>query len=557
MSPKPKPEAAAIVTFADAVAALVDAGLAPDNDAGAALLGDVDQRSELLTALGELETVDLDAVEILSAGGPYFGTGSPPEGDTFDVAYLQTLAEANNALAEQVKPPIKIGHSKAQKLLRNSGLAAATVGDDEQPAAGWLENFRVSGDKLLADAKSVPRKIADLMKSRAFRSRSVEMAKVTEQTTDGAGKEYPSVVTALALLGAKAPAVRTLDDILAWYGERGSATTLLLSDEEAAEDDVEREYAVGDVVWDPELGANDVMADLCASLNGPPGATSYDGPLRYWVRDVAMTGNRALVQNGYGDDAEAWVVPYTIGEDGEPVPAPSSDWTLASQKWLQASETAAASALGDRSPASLVDLPPGADTSLMADENTATLTDENVVQFATAFGIDETDAAKRRDAVLAKFKEYAGETPAPPTPPDSGDPAPPAPTPPTPPDTEDEADPRIAALEARAALGERAFEERRVEKRDASIRVAIDQGRIDPADKDKWTRYFDENEELAINALLSIPVQPRRIFGSDDPGRVDAAQEIVGGYDRAYGQFAGALGITPYTLPVETSGGQS
>lgn len=511
-------------------------------------------RHELLVTLGELETVDVDGIEILSAGGPYFGTGSPPEGDTFDVSFLQELAEAGNALSDQVKPPIKIGHSKTQKLLRNSGLSSRVdLADDEQPAAGWLENFRVAGDKLLADAKDVPRKIADLMKSKAFRSRSVEMARVTEQTSDGAGRVFDSVVTALALLGAKAPAVRTLDDILAWYGERGTAAELFLADEEAEPDEVERTFAVGDVVWDPEQGAQDFMADLCSALNGPPGSTG-DVPMgvnSYWVRDVAMTGNRALVQRGYGDDADAWVVPFSV-VDGDPVPAPSSEWTLAAQKWLQASVEAMSDASGGR----VAFASPGADTSGMAETTTAPaeLSDEQIAALATTFSITEDDPAKRREAVLASIKSYAGETPAPPTPPDPGEPTPPAP--PTPPEPQAAETPELAALRRSAELGERAFEERRVERRDATIGLAIYQGRIDPADKDKWVRHFDQNEELAVEALASIPPQPRRTFGSDDPGRVDASQQIATGIDRAYADLSGRLGITPYSL-VPANGGQS
>lgn len=506
-------------------------------------------RHDLLVALGELETVDLDGIEILAAGGPYFGTGSPPEGDTFDVGFLQSLADANNALASQVRPPIKIGHSKSQRLLRNSGLASSSdLGDDEKPAAGWMENFRVTGDKLVADAKSVPRKIADLMQSKAFRSRSVEMSKVTEQTPDGAGRTFDTVVTALALLGAKAPAVRTLDDILAWYGEAGTASELLLADEDD-ETDADRALAVGDVVWDSENGATDFMADLCEALN--PG--SDDGsPGRFWVRDVAMDGNRALVSEGYGDDARGWVVPFTI-VDGDPVPAPMNEWTLASQAWLEAS----ADAMSEVSRGVVAVVGDSADTSGMSETTTtpsAELSDDQVAALAATFSINEDDATARREAVVAKIKEFAGETPTPPTPtpPDPGQPDPTPPPTPTPPATQD-----LTALQASAALGERAFEERRVERRDANIAVAIHQGRIDPAAKDQWVRFFDENEELAIEALASIPVNPRgRAFGSDEPGRVDEMQQIATGMDRAYAQLAGQLSITPYSLPVPT-GGQS
>jgi hypothetical protein len=517
-------------------------------------MADALPRHELLLALGELETVDVPDVEILSTGGPYFGTGSPPEGDTFNETFLSELATANTVLASQVKVPIKIGHSKSQKLLTNSGLASGdTLGSDEQPAAGWLENFRVVGDKLLADAKGVPKKIADLMKARAFRSRSVEMSRVVEQTPDGAGREFPAVVTALALLGAKAPAVRTLDDILAWYGESGKAAEYLAAD---MDDDAEaeRSYAV-DVAWDPEGGVQDLMSDIAAALNGPAPYGSMM-PSRYWVCDLSLDdgGNSgtALVNDSAAEDTDtAWLVPFTIGDDGEPTPAPSNKWTLASQKYVKQSTDNAQAALGDRSDPVVATSRKGADTLGMSETATAPeLTDDKVVEFAATFGIDETDPAKRRDAVLAEFKKFAGETPAPA--PEPTDPPTPTPTEPTPPAAHE--DPRIAALEARAALGERAFEERRMERRDANIKVAIRQGRISPADKPKWERFFDDNEELALDALCTIPAQPRRTYGSDETGQVEYAETVGRGYDAAYASLAGALGIRPVSLP---TGGQS
>jgi hypothetical protein len=161
---------------------------------------------------GMLETVDIPGVDLLSTGGPIHGTGSPAGGDYFDEADLRAIADANRELADEVKIPIKIGHSRSQKLLKGSGLYS-----DEMPAGGWVENIRVSGGKILGDYKRVPRKLAELMKAGAFRARSVEISRLSSQTKGG--KQYPSVITAVALLGAKAPAVRTLDDILAWYSE--------------------------------------------------------------------------------------------------------------------------------------------------------------------------------------------------------------------------------------------------------------------------------------------------------------------------------------------------
>ena len=89
---------------------------------------------------------------------------------------LRRIAANADALRDEVHAPIKIGHSRGQRLLRNSGLYA-----DEMPAAGWVENLRVAGGKLLADLVKVPKKLAALVASGAFPSRSVELNTVTSQ----------------------------------------------------------------------------------------------------------------------------------------------------------------------------------------------------------------------------------------------------------------------------------------------------------------------------------------------------------------------------------------
>jgi hypothetical protein len=146
-----------------------------------------------------LETVDLPGVEILAANVTIHGRGSPPEGDRYTTADLNAIAAANRELADELNPPAKIGH------------------DGQGPAVGHLENLRVVGDKLVADVKAVPRRFAELLRARSFGPRSVELAKITSQRT---GKRYPLAVSALAWLGDRLPAVRTLDDVpLLFAGE--------------------------------------------------------------------------------------------------------------------------------------------------------------------------------------------------------------------------------------------------------------------------------------------------------------------------------------------------
>lgn len=145
-----------------------------------------------------LPTVDIDGVEILAAGGPVHGWGSPPEGDVWLPEQLREMAAAAAELGDEIKAPAKIGHK----------------GGD--PAVGWLENIRVndSGDRLLADIKRVPKGLSSLIEAGAYRTRSVELRSFTSQRS---GKKYDWVVSGLAWLGGKMPAVRTLGDVVKLY----------------------------------------------------------------------------------------------------------------------------------------------------------------------------------------------------------------------------------------------------------------------------------------------------------------------------------------------------
>lgn len=160
--------------------------------------------------MSALETEDIDGINLLAAGGPYHGSGTAKGGDFYSVDDLRAFAAKAHELSGEVRIPIKLGHSPQQALLRESGL----FDEHGQPAAGWIENLRVEGEKLLGDAKRVPKKLAELVKVGAFRTRSVEQRNYTSQRT---GKQHGWVIDGLALLGGKAPAVRTLDDIVALY----------------------------------------------------------------------------------------------------------------------------------------------------------------------------------------------------------------------------------------------------------------------------------------------------------------------------------------------------
>lgn len=142
-----------------------------------------------------LQTRDFANVEIFAVG--------TWNGNKFTSKDLDNVVAAYNETKGDFNIPIKLGHNDKQKLLEEDGL----------PAAGWLENIKRVGNKLVGDFKAVPGKVADLIESGAFRKRSIELNpdfKIGDTV-------YPLVLTGIALLGSNLPAVEGLADIIKLY----------------------------------------------------------------------------------------------------------------------------------------------------------------------------------------------------------------------------------------------------------------------------------------------------------------------------------------------------
>lgn len=126
---------------------------------------------------------------------------------------------------------VKLGHV--------SSLNDQALGDGA-PAFGWVENPRVSDDgkTLLGDLVDVPRRLGEVV-GKAYRDVSVELRKNVRTPS---GRTHPTVLSGLALLGAAAPAVKGLDDLVALYAsepipdtptdgcEDGAVVTISLGD---------------------------------------------------------------------------------------------------------------------------------------------------------------------------------------------------------------------------------------------------------------------------------------------------------------------------------------
>lgn len=125
-------------------------------------------------------------------------------GNVITTKDLDDMVEAFNATKEGVRPYLKLGHDNEQKFLQKEGI----------PAAGWIDNLRRKGTKLVADYIDLPGKIARLIENKAYRKVSSEVF----HNIKIHGKTYRRMLGAVALLGAETPGVMDLKDILSLYG---------------------------------------------------------------------------------------------------------------------------------------------------------------------------------------------------------------------------------------------------------------------------------------------------------------------------------------------------
>lgn len=153
------------------------------------------------SATSELATVDLKGIEIFAAG--------TWNGHKYSDTDLDAMVSAFAELAGKIDPPVKLGHDDGQRLLQADGY----------PAAGWVSRLVRKGDKLIADLRDVPAKVAELISAGAYKKISSE---VYWNYKEG-GKTYRRVLKAIALLGADLPAVSSIGDIRALYDQQGAA----------------------------------------------------------------------------------------------------------------------------------------------------------------------------------------------------------------------------------------------------------------------------------------------------------------------------------------------
>jgi len=180
--------------------------------------------------LNELETVDIENVEILAVG-KWNGVPSTKEYTKKD---LDELVRSFKALSSDEKlnyePPLKLGHDEHQKLLQKDGY----------PAAGWVKVLKRIGNKLVASFGEVPKKIGDIIKAGGYKKVSSE---IYHDYAMGDYK-FPLVLKAVALLGGDIPAVKTIADIQAQYSQEDGVDVVIY---EFGEQSVSLEEILSDI----------------------------------------------------------------------------------------------------------------------------------------------------------------------------------------------------------------------------------------------------------------------------------------------------------------------
>lgn len=110
---------------------------------------------------------------------------------------LRMMEAAFAELGDNLRVPLKMGHNNEQPMT------------DGKPALGWVTKVWVAGEKLMARFTDMPTIVYEAMKKKLYRNVSIEL----DMDVKYKEKDFPFVLSGVALLGADIPAVNTLADL--------------------------------------------------------------------------------------------------------------------------------------------------------------------------------------------------------------------------------------------------------------------------------------------------------------------------------------------------------
>lgn len=226
---------------------------------------------------------------------------------TITFEHLADAMEAANDDPHIQPPRIKLGHTDP----RFGDGPIFSLDDpalDGEPAFGRAVNLRLENDgaTLVADFVEVPEWLAEAMPS-AYPNRSVEGAFFDAQAdvkTNG-GKTYSLVLTAVALLGIRLPAIADLDDL-----ERLMTT----GPEEGEVEITDGEVAAARIAAAAKVGGNvAASADIEQVRSSFYNDFAVDDRYWWWPRSIWTDPNELIVDD---DEGHLYRVPFTSDDDG-------------------------------------------------------------------------------------------------------------------------------------------------------------------------------------------------------------------------------------------------
>lgn len=286
-----------------------------------------------------MKYITVPNVELVTAGMNWPASTGPV------TLTLEHLADAVKAAMEDphvLFPRLKIGHTDE----RFNPEDEIPVYDpfhypDGQPAFGKAANLRLENDGavIVADYIEVPEWLAEAMPS-AYPSRSIEGD--FDVKTPG-GKEYTFVLTAVALLGERWPAVQDLEDLERVLTEGEPVSSVSSS--------AERNGAVSGI---------DAKADVDKVLRVFWAEWAQDERYWHWPRSVWTDPNEIIVDD---DDGGLYRLPFSSNDAqeitfGDPVPVLETFVDITSGEEVAASAAADRKGKPERVFATRKDLPP-------------------------------------------------------------------------------------------------------------------------------------------------------------------------------------------------------
>jgi len=165
-----------------------------------------------------------------------FKTGAYGEKGTYTIEDLDQLAASYDPVLSEA--PITIDH-------QSNG-----------PSLGWVSSLRRSGQKLVAQLKSVSPKLRDLISNGSYKKRSIELYR----NFQGSGKPY---LKALSFLGAASPEVKGLEDpifsdaesFVIHFDDKKPIETIEESKTETFSAETYRDRLINQQVWNPKWEA--------------------------------------------------------------------------------------------------------------------------------------------------------------------------------------------------------------------------------------------------------------------------------------------------------------